>query len=112
MERRLEKCAFPQTRLQYLGRIIDSEGVRKDHSKVNAFVEPHDIVDLSFFLGLVNHLMKFCPNLAKKTKYLRDWLKKESAWVWGPAQRGAIQRLKADMASEQVLAPQMPEAFS
>ena len=31
-------------------------------------------------------------------------LKKESAWVWGPAQQEAFQQLKADMASEQVLA--------
>ena len=29
----LEKCLFSQTRLQYLGQIIDSEGVRKDPSK-------------------------------------------------------------------------------
>ena len=48
--------------------------------------------------------MKFCPNLAKKTKPLRDLLKKESAWLWDPAQQEAFQQLKADMASEQALA--------
>ena len=48
--------------------------------------------------------MKFCPNLAEKTKPLRDLLKKENAWVWGPAQQKAFQQLKADMASEKVLA--------
>ena len=35
---------------------------------------------------------------------LRDLLKKESAWLWGLAQQEAFQQLKADMASEQVLA--------
>ena len=53
--------------------------------------------------------MKFFPNLAEKTKPLRDLLKKDNAWVWGPAQQEAFQRLKADMASEQVLALYDPE---
>ena len=71
--------------------------------------EPQDVGDLRRFLGLVNHSMKFCPNLAEKTKPLRGLLKKENAWVWGPAQQEAFQRLKADMASEQVLALYDPE---
>ena len=71
--------------------------------------EPQDIGDLRGFLGLVNHLMKFCPNLAEKTKPLRDLLKRENAWVWGPIQHEAFKRLKADMASEQVLALYDPE---
>ena len=108
----LEKCLFSQSRLQYLGQIIDSEGIRKDPSKVKAIAdmaEPQDIASLRRFLGLVNHLMKFCPNLAEKTKPLRDLLKKDSSWVWGPAQQEAFQQLKADMASEQVLARYNPE---
>ena len=56
----LEKCLFSQTRLQYLGQIIDSEGIRKDPSKVEAITdmaEPLDIASLKRFLGLVNQLM-------------------------------------------------------
>lgn len=71
--------------------------------------EPKDIGDLRRFLGLVSHLMKFCPNLAEKTKPLRDLLKKEKAWVWGPAQQEAFKRLKIEMASENVLALYDPE---
>ena len=71
--------------------------------------ELQDIASLRRFLGLVNHLRKFSPNLAEKMKPLRDLLKKESAWVWGPAQQKAFQQLKADMASEQVLALYDPE---
>ena len=70
----LEKCLFSQSRLQYLSQIIDSEGTRKDPSKVKAIAdmaEPQDIASLRRFLGLVNHLMKFCPNLAEKTKPLK-----------------------------------------
>ena len=71
--------------------------------------EPQDIRDLRRFLGLVNHLMNFCPNLAEKTKPLRDLLKRENAWVWGSIQQEAFKRLKADMASEKLLALYDPE---
>ena len=108
----LEKCLFSQSRLQYLGQIIDSDGIRKDPSKIKAITdmaEPQNIADLRRFLGLVNHLMKFCPNLAETTKPLRDLLKKENAWVWGTAQQEAFRQLKVDMASDQVLALYDPE---
>ena len=42
------------------------------------------------------------PGIEDKT--LSCLLRKESAWVWGPAQQETFQQLKADMASEQVLA--------
>ena len=42
----LQKCLFSQSKLQYLGQILDSQGVRKDLSKVQAIVdmpEPQDM---------------------------------------------------------------------
>ena len=64
------KCLFSPNRLQYLGQILDSQGVRKDPLKVKDIVNMtklKDIGDLRRLLGLVNHLMEFCPNLAEKT---------------------------------------------
>lgn len=69
----LEKYLSSHTRLQYLGQIIDSEGVRKDPSKVQDIVdmaEPQNIADLKRSLGMVNHLMKFCAILDTKTQPL------------------------------------------
>lgn len=57
-----------------MGKIIDSEGIRKDPSKAEAITdmtEPLDIESLKPFLGLANQLMKVCPNLAEKAKPLR-----------------------------------------
>lgn len=67
---------------------------------IAGMAEAQDIASLRRFLGLVNHLMKFCPNVAEKAQPLRDLLKKDSAWVWGSAQQEVFQQLKADMASE------------
>ena len=47
--------------------VIDSEGIRKDLSKVKAatdLAEIEEIATLRRFLGLIKHLMRFCPNWA------------------------------------------------
>ena len=92
----LEKCSFSQSRMQYLGQIIDSEGIRKHPSKVKAIndmAEPQDIASLRHFLGLVNHLMKFCPNLTEKMMGLG----------MGPSPTRSLSTAESRLASEQVL---------
>ena len=66
----VDKCAFSQSELPYLGQIIDGD----DPGKVKAIVEmaePTDVPELRRFLGMVNQLMKFRPDLAEKTHALR-----------------------------------------
>ena len=103
----LEKCVFSQTKLSYLGQIIDNHGIHKDPPKVKAIVEmaePTDNVDLRRFLGMINQLMKFCPNLAEMTHPPRELLKKTNVWLWGQTQQQAFKDLKKELASERVLA--------
>ena len=52
---------------------------------------------------MVNHLSKFSPNLAEKTKPLRELLNKQSDWVWGDPQRQAFQDIKEALTSSPVL---------
>ena len=69
-----DKCAFSQSELPYLGQIIDGDGIRIDPGKVKAIIdmaEPTDVSELRQFLGMVNQLMKFSPDLAEKTHALR-----------------------------------------
>ena len=103
----LEKCVFSQTKLSYLGQIIDNHEIHKDPAKVKAIAEmtePTDNVDHRRFLGMINQLMKFCPNLAEMTHPLRELLKKTNAWLWGQTQQQAFKDLKPELASERVLA--------
>ena len=74
-----DKFMFSQTQLQYLGQIIDKEGVKKDPAKVKAIADmpqPKDLSDLRLFLGMFNQVMKFCPHVAEMTQPLRDLIKK------------------------------------
>ena len=102
-----DKCLFSMSRLQYLGQVIDSDGIRKDPAKVKAITElpePEDVPDVRRFLGMVNQQMKFLPNLAEVTKPIRDLLKKDTEWIWDSPQKEAFNQLKHELASDEALA--------
>ena len=102
----LDKCIIAETKLEYLGQMVDGGTIRKDPSKVQAIhniSEPTNTTELRRFLGVVNQLMKFCPNLSDLTKPLRDLLKKDSVWQWGPEQAQAFEKLKQELTSDRVL---------
>ena len=72
-----EKCEFSKPSVEYLGSIIDSEGVRINPKKVEAILEmetPKDQSGLRRFLGMVNQLSKYQPRIAELSKPLRDLL--------------------------------------
>ena len=57
--------------IMFLGQLIDSSGIRPDPGKVNAIqttLTQTNMTELCRFLGMLNQLSKFAPNLADKTK--------------------------------------------
>ena len=102
-----EKCEFSKNSVKFIGHIIDSEGIRVDPEKVRAIKEmpvPENVSDVRRFLGMVNQLGRFSPNIAEKTKPLRELLKNTSIWNWGDMQDKAFNSLKQDLMSMSLLA--------
>ena len=57
-----EKCFFLQPSVEYLGYIIDAEGLHATPQKIEAIVnapQPRNVQELRSFLGLVNYYGKF-----------------------------------------------------
>ena len=112
------KCQFSQKHVLFLGQLIDGTGIKPDPAKVLAIQKmptPKNISELRRFLGMVNHLSKFTPCLADKTKPLRDLLVKDRHWVWGEMQQKAFERLRQMLTSSPVLAlfnPRSPTVVS
>ena len=53
--------------VEYLGRIVDSEGLHVTPGKIEAIVDapkPQNVTELRAYLGLVNYYGKFILNLA------------------------------------------------
>ena len=106
-----EKCVFSASKIKFLGHIITPEGIQIDPDKVSAitnFPPPKDVPELRRFMGMVNHVGKFAPNLAENSKPLRDLLKKDNEWVWDTPQQQAFELLKSQLTSAPVLAHYSP----
>ena len=58
---------------------------------------PQNKEELRSFLGLVNHLGKFIPDLADPTAPLRQLLKKDSEWTFDHPQMQAFDKLKVKL---------------
>ena len=68
-----EMCKFSQRQVKFLCQMVDRMGVHPDPAKVKAIQEvpiPKSVGDVRRFLGMVNQMGKFSPNLAEKTKPL------------------------------------------
>ena len=72
-----EKCEFSKNRLTFLGHVIDSQGISPDPSKTAAITHmdpPKSVTELRRFLGMINQLGKFTPNIAELSHPLRKLL--------------------------------------
>ena len=101
-----QKCEFSKTSIKFLGHIVSDQGIEADPDKIDAIVNlspPTDITSLRRFLGIINQLAKFLPNLAKITKPLRELLVKSNDWTWGPLQIESFTQLKSLVTSLPVL---------
>ena len=91
------KCSFLMPQVEYLGHIIDKQGLHPTEKKVKAIKEapqPCNVNDLRAFLGIINYYGKFMPNLSTKLAPLYELLQKQVKWHWGTKQIKAFQDAK------------------
>lgn len=67
--------------------------------------EPNSVSKVRRFLGMANQLSKFVPNMADRTKPLRDLLSKRNQWSWDDPQRETYAHIKEALTKSPVLAP-------
>lgn len=80
-----DKCQVKKRRIEYFGRIISPDGVEPCPKKVKAILQlgaPENKQELQSFLGSVNFMSNFIPNLAQKTVSMRGLLKKDVRYTW------------------------------
>ena len=78
----------------------------QDPMKVEAIIDmpiPSNKSELQRFLGMINYMGKFIPNLAKETSPLRLLLKKENEFVMQEPQVAAVNKLKKLITESPVL---------
>ena len=73
------KCEFLLPKVEYLGHMIDGNGIHPTKGKVKAIQEapqPRNVTELRSFLRIINYYGKFLPNLSTKLAPLYQLLKR------------------------------------
>ena len=98
--------------MEYLGYIVDKDGLRATPAKVEAITsapEPRNVPELRSFLGLVNYYGKFICHMSTVTQPLNQLLCKGVPWKWTKRCQQAFQELKGQLASTDVLIHYNPD---
>lgn len=107
-----EKLDLGVTSLTFMGHRISSDGLQVDPEKVSAISkmrEPTNLADLRQFIGMVNYLAKFLPNLTALMRPLHNLLKKDVPWNWSNCQQEAFDIIKGQLTKTPVLAYYNPD---
>ena len=109
---KLSKCELFRTRVEFLGHVIDGDGVHMMEDKVRAIEEwpaPANISDLRAFLGTAGYYRRFIQGFSRLAAPLTQLLHKNMPFHWEAKQSQAFQALKQLISHRPVLILADPE---
>ena len=96
-----DKCQFGLPELSFMGYRLNKHGVSATDEKVRAVLnarEPRVASEVRSFLGLLNFVGRFLPDLSTVSAPLRDLTKTKTPWRWTSLERQAFEELKRRIA--------------
>ncbi|GJW57131.1 putative reverse transcriptase domain-containing protein [Tanacetum coccineum] len=112
---KFSKCEFWISKVQFLGHVIDSEGIHVDPAKIESikdWTSPKSPTEIRQFLGLAGYYRRFIEGFSKIAKPMTKLTQKKVKFVWGDKQEAAFQLLKQKLCSAPILAlPEGSEDF-
>nr|GFC10179.1 putative reverse transcriptase domain-containing protein [Tanacetum cinerariifolium] len=107
---KFSKCEFWQSKVQFLGHVIDSEGIHVDLVKIEAIKDcesPKTPIEICQFLGLAGYYQRFIEGFLKIARPMTKLTQKSVKFDWGEKAEAAFQLLKKKLCSAPILA--LPE---
>ncbi|GJX71174.1 reverse transcriptase domain-containing protein [Tanacetum coccineum] len=112
---KFSKCEFWLKEVQFLGHVVNRDGIHVDPSKVESvknWKTPESSTEIRSFLGLAGYYRRFIENFSKIAKPLTLLTQKNKTYVWGDEQDEAFRILKEKLCNAPVLAlPDGPDDF-
>ncbi|GJY59744.1 putative reverse transcriptase domain-containing protein [Tanacetum coccineum] len=112
---KFSKCDFWLSKVQFLGHVIDSEGIHVDPAKIESIKDwesPKTPTEIRQFLGLAGYYRRFIEGFSKISKPMTKLTQKSVKFNWGEKEETAFQTLKQKLCSAPILAlPEGSENF-
>ena len=100
-----KKLELRREQVTFFGAEYSAQGMHPDPKKVQGITEmtaPMDKQQLQSFLGMVNYMGTFIPNLSHHTEPLRAMLKKDNVFHWEEQQTRSFQQVKTLIAKANI----------
>nr|GEY92524.1 putative reverse transcriptase domain-containing protein [Tanacetum cinerariifolium] len=109
------KCEFWIPKVQFLGHVIDSQGIHVDPAKIESikdWASPKTPTEIRQFLGLAGYYQRFIEGFSKTTKSMTKLTQKGIKFDWGEKEENSFQLIKQKLCSAPILAlPKGSEDF-
>ncbi|KAD7478331.1 hypothetical protein E3N88_01467 [Mikania micrantha] len=107
---KFSKCEFWLREVQFLGHVVNQDGIQVDPSKIKAVEQwetPRTPTEIRQFLGQAGYYRRFIKNFSKIALPLTTLTQKNQSFIWGSQQEEAFQLLKHKLCHAPILA--LPE---
>ncbi|GJU45351.1 putative reverse transcriptase domain-containing protein [Tanacetum coccineum] len=115
LDAKFSKCDFWLSKVQFLGYVINSEGIHVDPAKIESIKDwesPKTPTEIRQFLGLAGYYRRFIEGFFKIAKPMTKLTQKSVKFNWGEKEETAFQALKKKLCSASILAlPEGSENF-
>lgn len=104
----MKKAQIAVEEVKYLGHIFSYNQIKADPERIAAIEEltrPKNKKDLQTFLGVINFMGPFVPNLSEKTGPLRELLQKNVIFNWTKLHDKVFAEIKDSMLKAKLLVP-------
>ena len=95
---KLKKCSFFPSEIEYLGHVIDQDGIRPNLKRIQALKNleaPSDVTGVRRILGLFGYYRDYIPRFAEIAEPLVECLRgKKITFTWPEDRENALQALK------------------
>ncbi|KAD2805410.1 hypothetical protein E3N88_38787 [Mikania micrantha] len=103
---KFSKCEFWLKEVQFLGHVVNSEGIHVDPAKIEAIKDwdtPKTPTEIRSFLGLAGYYRRFISNFSKIALPLTKLTQKSEPFIWEQKQEEAFQTLKQKLCDAPIL---------
>lgn len=100
------KFQYKLKEVKYFGHIFSEKGMKIDPERVDSIINmksPTNKKELQIFLGMVNYLRKFIPNMANIASSLQLLLKKDVGWLWTDVHENVFNNIKKKISEAPIL---------